>query len=124
MRRNPTKSVGIQSVEVSASLLRALADLSGPMTLTNLSKGARMSLSKAHKYLASFIRVGLVRQDNATGRYMLGRFAAEIGLAALRNIDIVDISQEKLELAPRPARYHRSAVRVGHARPHHRAKGA
>lgn len=98
MRRNSTKSAGIQSVEVSASLLRALADSSGPMTLTNLSKGAHMSLSKAHKYLASFIRVGLVKQDNGTGRYMLGRFAAEIGLAALRNIDIVDISQEKLDL--------------------------
>jgi len=97
MRRSPTKSAGIQSVEVSASLLRALADSSGPMTLTSLAKEARMSLSKAHKYLASFIRIGLVRQDSATGRYMLGRFAAEIGFAALRNIDVVDISQETLD---------------------------
>jgi DNA-binding IclR family transcriptional regulator len=98
MRRSPTKSAGIQSVEVSATLLRALADSSGPMTLTSLAKEARMSLSKAHKYLASFIRVGLVRQDSDTGRYMLGRFAAEIGFAALRNIDVVDISQETLDM--------------------------
>ncbi len=98
MPRDPTKSAGIQSVEVSASLLKALADSSGPMTLTNLAKDARMSLSKAHKYLASFIRIGLVRQDSDSGRYMLGRFAAEIGFAALRNIDVVDISQETLDM--------------------------
>jgi DNA-binding IclR family transcriptional regulator len=97
MRRSPTKSVGIQSVEVSATLLRALAETSGPVTLTNLARQARMSLSKAHKYLASFIRIGLVRQDSATGRYMLGRFAAELGFAALRNIDVVEIAQETLD---------------------------
>jgi DNA-binding IclR family transcriptional regulator len=97
MQRSRTKSAGIQSVEVSASLLRALAETSGPMTLTNLARQARMSLSKAHKYLASFIRIGLVRQDNATGRYMLGRFAAELGFAALRNTDVVEIAQETLD---------------------------
>jgi DNA-binding IclR family transcriptional regulator len=97
MGRSPTKSVGIQSVEVSAALLRALAENSGPMTLTNLAKDARMSLSKAHKYLASFIRIGLVRQDGISGRYMLGRFAAELGFAAMRNIDVVEISQETLD---------------------------
>ncbi|HEY1748236.1 MAG TPA: IclR family transcriptional regulator [Xanthobacteraceae bacterium] len=97
MPRSPTKSVGIQSVEVSAALLRALAENSGPMTLTNLAKEARMSLSKAHKYLASFIRIGLVRQDGISGRYMLGRFAAELGFAAMRNIDVVEIAQETLD---------------------------
>jgi DNA-binding IclR family transcriptional regulator len=97
MRRRSTKSVGIQSVEVSAALLRALAQTSGPMTLTNLAKEARMSLSKAHKYLASFIRIGLVRQDGISGRYTLGRFAAELGFAAMRNIDVVEIAQETLD---------------------------
>jgi DNA-binding IclR family transcriptional regulator len=97
MARSPTKSVGIQSVEVSAALLRALAETSGPMTLTSLAKQARMSLSKAHKYLASFIRIGLVRQDSVSGRYMLGRFAAELGFAAMRNIDVVEIAQETLD---------------------------
>jgi DNA-binding IclR family transcriptional regulator len=67
------------------------------MTLTSLAKQARMSLSKAHKYLASFIRIGLVRQDSATGRYMLGRFAAELGFAAMRNMDVVEIAQETLD---------------------------
>jgi len=56
-----------------------------------------MSLSKAHKYLASFIRIGLVRQDSISGRYMLGRFAAELGFAAMRNIDVVEIAQETLD---------------------------
>jgi DNA-binding IclR family transcriptional regulator len=96
MPRRSTQSAGIQSVEVGASLLRTLAATSQPMTLTNLARDSHMSLSKAHKYLASFIRIGMVRQDRSTGRYMLGRFAAEIGFAALRNIDVVDISQETL----------------------------
>jgi DNA-binding IclR family transcriptional regulator len=97
MRRSSTKSAGIQSVEVSAALLRVLVEKAGPITLTNLARQAPMSLSKAHKYLASFIRIGLVRQDSATGRYMLGRFATELGFAALRSIDVVDISQETLD---------------------------
>jgi DNA-binding IclR family transcriptional regulator len=97
MGRGSTKSAGIQSVEVSAALLRVLADTLHPMTLTSLAKQSHMSLSKAHKYLASFIRIGLVRQDGVSGRYMLGRFAAELGLAALRSIDVVDISQETLD---------------------------
>ena len=98
MARSPTKSVGIQSVEVSAALLRALAETFGPMTLTSLARaGAGSSLSKAHKYLASFIRIGLVRQDSVSGRYMLGRFAAELGFAAMRNIDVVEIAQETLD---------------------------
>jgi len=91
-----SKSAGIQSLEVSAPLLKTLADAAGPMTLTDLAKSTSMSLSKAHKYLASFIRIGLVRQDHETGRYMLGRFAAEIGCAALRSMDVVHLSQETL----------------------------
>jgi DNA-binding IclR family transcriptional regulator len=92
-----SKSAGVKSVEVSAPLLKALANAAGPMTLTSLAKETGMSLSRAHKYLASFIRIGFVRQDYATGRYVLGRFAAEVGCAALRTIDVVDVCQETLD---------------------------
>lgn len=97
MPRKKNTSAGIQSVEVSAPLLRVLAASTGPMTLTSLAAAAGMTPSKAHKYLASLIRIGLVSQSNPTGRYSLGSFATELGFAALRRVDVVDISRETLE---------------------------
>ncbi len=46
-----------------------------------------MSPSKAHRYLASFIQVGLAEQDPATRDYRLGPFAFEMGLAAIGSSD-------------------------------------
>ena len=91
-----TESVGIQSIEVGASLLRVLADSPGPITLTALAAAASMPTSKAHKYLASFIRCGLVRQSGPAGRYGIGPLAVELGFAALRSIDVVEVAQETL----------------------------
>ena len=56
---------GIQSVEVGGQLLRALADGDGPMMLRDLARNAGMSAAKAHPYLVSFMRIGLVEQDKA-----------------------------------------------------------
>ncbi|MGH7881261.1 MAG: helix-turn-helix domain-containing protein, partial [Candidatus Binataceae bacterium] len=66
---------GIQSVEVGIALLKALKDAPGSSTLTTLSEMARMPASKAHRYLASYVRAGLVRQDLANRRYELGPLA-------------------------------------------------
>jgi DNA-binding IclR family transcriptional regulator len=76
------KRGGIQSIEVGAPLLRALVDGGDAMTLTALATRAHMPLSKTHKYLASFVRVGLMTQG-ANALYKLGPFARELGLAAL-----------------------------------------
>ena len=62
---------GIQSVEVGGQLLRALAEGDGPMMLRDLARNAGMSAAKAHPYLVSFMRIGLVEQDKASGRYEL-----------------------------------------------------
>lgn len=56
-----------------------------------------MPPSKAHKYLASFIRCGLVTQHETGGRYDLGPFALDIGLAAMRRIDIMELAQPTLD---------------------------
>ena len=66
------------------------------MTLTALAAAAEMPTSKAHKYLASFIRCGLVRQSGPAGRYGIGPLAVELGFAALRSIDVVEVAQETL----------------------------
>jgi len=83
---------GIQSVEVGGQLLRALANAEGPMMLRDLAGKAEMSAAKAHPYLVSFMRIGIVEQDKATGRYELGELALQIGLACMRRLDPVRIA--------------------------------
>src|SRR3546814_18553534 len=51
-----------------------------------------MTSAKAHPYLVSFTRVGLVRQDATTGQYELGPFALQMGLVSLQRLDPVRIA--------------------------------
>ena len=88
---------GIQSIEVGARLLRALAANGRPMMLRDLAKNASMPAAKAHRYLVSFMRMGLVEQDANSGRYDLGGFALELGLASLARIDPVRLAAPVLE---------------------------
>ena len=90
-------STGIQSVEIGTSLLRALVQAKGSLTLTALAGAVGMPPGKAHKYLASFVRSGLVTQNESGGRYDLGPFALELGLAAMRRIAVMDIAQAALD---------------------------
>jgi DNA-binding IclR family transcriptional regulator len=80
---------GIQSIEVGGRLLAALAGSPKSMMLKDLAEAAGMSAPKAHRYLVSFQRMGLVEQDMATGHYDLGPFALDLGLASLGRLDPV-----------------------------------
>jgi DNA-binding IclR family transcriptional regulator len=82
----------IQSIEVGGQLLLALADHDGPMSLRDLAQHAGMSSAKAHPYLVSFAKMGLIQQDSATGRYGLGAFALQMGLVGLQLLDPVRIA--------------------------------
>jgi DNA-binding IclR family transcriptional regulator len=97
MPRSSKDIAGVQSIEVGAVLLRVLAHADGPMKLTDLATAAGMSTSRAHKYLASFIRCGLARQSQPSGRYGIGPLAAELGFAALRNMDVAELAQDTLD---------------------------
>lgn len=88
---------GIQSIEVGARLLRTLAAHGRPMMLRDLAKNSGMPAAKAHRYLVSFMRMGLVEQDAATGRYDLGGFSLELGLASLARLDPVRLAAPILE---------------------------
>lgn len=87
---------GIQSVEVGFALLEALARASGPLMLRDLAAAAGMSAAKAHRYLVSFQRLGLVSQDPASTRYDLGPAALRMGLAAITRLDAVKLARERL----------------------------
>lgn len=83
---------GIQSVETGFPLLAALVDAAQPLSLRDLAARAGMASAKAHPYLVSLIRVGLVQQDSATGRYELGPFAMQMGLVGLQRNNPVRIA--------------------------------
>jgi len=88
---------GIQSIEVGVPLLRTLAGHGGPMMLRDLARATDMPAAKAHRYLVSLARTGLVIQD-ASGRYDLGPFALELGLASLARLDAVKAAEASLDV--------------------------
>src|ERR1700761_340149 len=83
---------GIQSIEVGGQLLRALVHEGRPMALKDLAREAEMSPAKAHPYMVSFGRLGLVEQDRTSGHYLLGPLALQLGLIALQQADPVHIA--------------------------------
>ena len=87
---------GIQSLEVGFALLDVLTQTPGPLMLRDLAARAGMSAAKAHRYLVSFQRLGLVVQDSRTTRYDLGPAALKLGLAALSRLDAVRLARERL----------------------------
>lgn len=90
-------STGIQSIENGTPVLRALVQAKGAMSLTAIAAATGMAPGKTHKYLASYIRAGLVVQNETGGRYDLGPFALELGVAAMRRIDVMEIAQAAMD---------------------------
>jgi len=86
---------GIQSIDTGIRLLEALEKADGPLALKELSARADLDPSSAHRYLASFVRCGLVRQDPDT-RYDFGPLALHMGLAAVRRLDPVQLIEQAL----------------------------
>jgi DNA-binding IclR family transcriptional regulator len=89
MSPRATRQQGIQSIEIGARLLQALTQTARPQMLKDLAAVAQMPPAKAHRYLVSFMRMGLVEQQTETGLYDLGPFALELGLGALARLDPV-----------------------------------
>ena len=84
---------GIQSIEVGFRLLEVLTNEPRAMMLRDLAQAAGMSPAKAHRYLVSFQRLGLVAQDPVSQRYELGGFALQMGLARLARVDGVKLAR-------------------------------
>jgi DNA-binding IclR family transcriptional regulator len=78
---------GVQSVEVGGRILSALVKAGKPLMLRELATLADVAPAQAHAYLVSFRKLELVEQDIASGRYQLGPFALQLGIARLRSFD-------------------------------------
>ncbi len=83
---------GIQSIEVGGQLLRALVHHGRALALKALAHEADMTPARAHPYMVSFGRLGLVEQDDASGHYRLGPLAVQLGLIGLQQVDPVRIA--------------------------------
>ena len=89
-------SRGIQSIEVGGELLKALVRHGRPMCLKDLAAAAGLPAARAHPYLVSFCKVGLIEQDQATSHYRLGSLAIEAGLISLQHVDPVRLASDEL----------------------------
>ncbi|HMB92990.1 MAG TPA: IclR family transcriptional regulator [Rhodothermales bacterium] len=91
---------GIQSIEVGGRLLSSLTQSAEPMSLKDLAQASEMPAAKAHPYLVSFGKLGLVEQDPRTSRYELGPLALQMGLTCLRRLNPVRLGAQTVsELA-------------------------
>ncbi|MHA6761401.1 IclR family transcriptional regulator [Streptacidiphilus sp. PAMC 29251] len=87
---------GIQSVENAMTVLLALEEGMGPMSLTQISAASAMAPSKAHRYLVSLGRVGLVSKSKNTGLYDMGPSMRRLGAESLRRMDEAGLASEYL----------------------------
>jgi DNA-binding IclR family transcriptional regulator len=83
----------ILSIGVGFRIIRFFVEAEGYRTLKDIAAATGMPPGKAHLYLASFVREGMIHQDPTTGCYGLGPYAIQIGLAAIRRNDVIALSQ-------------------------------
>jgi DNA-binding IclR family transcriptional regulator len=89
--QEPREQRAVQSIEVGGRLLLALSQQPGPLTLKDLAAQADLPASRAHPYLVSFSKLGLIEQQ-ADGLYALGPAALQLGLSCLHQLDPMKVA--------------------------------
>ncbi|WP_158969399.1 IclR family transcriptional regulator [Chachezhania sediminis] len=97
MTKDTSTRRGIQSVEIGMRVLKSVARMSGPSTLTGIAQAAGLSSSQTHRYLSSLIVSGMVAQDPHSGLYDLASGAIHLGLAALGRIDAFATAEQHMK---------------------------
>lgn len=91
-----SSSSTIKSVNNAFVILEIVARNNGPMPLKTISSLAKISPSKAHRYLQSLCACGLLNQAQKSGAYDLGVSALRLGLSAVNRVDIVNRAGDEL----------------------------
>lgn len=73
----------LQSIERAAAVLELLASAPSPLGVTEVAESLGLAKSTAHGIVRTLRDVGLVDQDPGTGRYRVGRAAADLGSVRL-----------------------------------------
>lgn len=89
---------GVQSVEVGIGILFAFLSVPEPLKLRDIADLTGVSPAQAHTYLVSFRRLGLVSQDEETGRYCLGKMAIDLALARMQSFDPLRAAESLAEV--------------------------
>jgi DNA-binding IclR family transcriptional regulator len=95
-RKSGRAPLGIQSVEIAARILRALAEGGGALPLRALAAATSMHRAKVHRYLISLARAGLVTREAEFGHYGIGPLAISAGLAGLNRLNPVRLAYAAL----------------------------
>jgi IclR family transcriptional regulator, acetate operon repressor len=86
----------IESVGRALRLLTVVAER-GSVSVSAAAEHLGVARSTAHRMLATLLAEGFVRQDPVTKTYGPGRRMLEVGLAALRNLDVRAAARPELE---------------------------
>ncbi len=87
---------GNQSVAVSVAVLEALASAGRPVGVTELARLLGESKGRTHRHLSTLRALGLVSQDEASDRYLLGWKTYRLGMAAAENFSLARIAARHL----------------------------
>jgi DNA-binding IclR family transcriptional regulator len=87
---------GVQSVQVAATILMALASEGGALPLSRLALATGLPRAKVHRYLVSLRASGFVVQNLENGQYEIGPNAVTVGLVGLRRITPIRVIHEAL----------------------------
>lgn len=77
-------------------ILKALAENGGALALKDVAAVTAMPRGKVHQYLSSLRGVGMVGQNDETGRYHIGPAAVTVGLVGLARLSPIRQVHEKL----------------------------
>lgn len=80
---------GNSTIVIGADLLSVVATFKGPAPLTSIASAAKMSPSRAYRYLRGLCDSGLLEQVQPSGLYDLGPKVLDLGLAAINRMDPV-----------------------------------
>ena len=87
---------GLKSLDTALEVLAYMATQPAARSLSEIGRACNMPPSKVHRYLASFVGAGLVKQQGRSGRYDLGPGALHLGLAALARHSFVNSAADGL----------------------------
>lgn len=79
---------GVGSAETAVQILRAMTGRAGPMRLKEICDQAGLAAGKAHSYMVSLRKAGLVEKAPGSTQYRLGPIVAEMLLVRLHGYDV------------------------------------
>lgn len=91
-----SQNSGNRTLVTGLNILKSIAGMDAPATLTALAQKNEMSITTVARYLASLTETGFLQQDSETGKFDLGPAAMAMGVATLARLDTVRLASDSL----------------------------